>query len=228
VLPQDVAARQQTSWALKNAPELMKLDEQGRAFLPPENFNEAARRSGLGQSFKTQMTEQIHAANKTFAVGMKLLPLLTPENVGVRGAVARRVQEAGLGQFFPEMKVGSASETQAVVSNFRASLVRALRSDGNIGIQEREELIQGMPTPDRLISSVQDSKVKLATQLELAGIASRSAANSKGVPITPFWLKPEEIKQLIISKQITEDEGIEMWNGNAWNLINTIRSQVQK
>lgn len=228
VVPQDIGARQQTAWALKNAPELMKLDDQGRAYLPPESFNEAARRSGLGQDFRSQMTEQIHAANKTFEIGRRILPLLTPENVGARGVFARKVQEAGLGQLFPEMKTGSASELLSLVTNFRSSIVKAIKSDGNIAEPERESILEGVPTPEKFLSSVQDSKVKLATQLEIAGITSRAAANAKGVPITPFWLKPNEIKQLVDSGQRTEDEGIAMLEGSAWALINSIRADVQR
>lgn len=227
-LPQDIGARQQTAWALKNAPELMKLDDQGRAYLPPESFNEAARRSGLGQDFRTQMTEQIHAANKAFEMGRRILPLLTPENVGARGMFARKIQEAGMGQLFPEMKTGSASELLTFITNFRSSIVKAVKSDGNIAEAERESILEGIPAPEKFLSSVQDSKVKLAAQLEIAGITSRSAANAKGVAITPFWLKPHEIKQLVESGQRTEDEGIAMLEGSAWALINAIRADVQR
>jgi hypothetical protein len=156
-----------------------------------------------------------------------VLPLLTPENVGVRGAVSR-LKESALGQINPNMKVGSSTEMLATSKAFMAGLVRALRSDGNIGIQEREELIAGMPTPDKLLSSVQDSKVKLAAQLELAAIKSRASANNLGKPITPYFLKIEEIEQMIASGQLTAEEAAKLWQGNAWNLINTIRTQVQE
>lgn len=224
---QDISQRQLTKWAIDKAPELMEMREDGTAFLPPENFNEAARRSGLGQTFKTQMLEQMQATAGAFEVGQKLLPLLTPENVGIRGATAR-LKDATLGQVFPNMKTGSSSEMMAVSKNFMAGLVRALRSDGNIGIQERQELIAGMPTPDQLLSSVQDSKVKLATQLELAAIKSRASANTLGKPITPFFLKLEEIEQMVGSGQFTAEEAARLWQNNAWNLIGTIRAQVQE
>lgn len=226
-LAQDISQRQLTKWAIDKAPELMEMREDGTAFLPPQNFNEAARRSGLGQAFKTQMLEQIAATQGAFETGQKLLPLLTPENVGVRGA-AQRLRDATLGQINPNMKTGTSSEMLATSKAFMAGLVRALRSDGNIGIQEREELIAGMPTPDKLLSSVQDSKVKLAAQLELAAIKSRASANTLGKPITPFFLKVEEIEQMIQSGQLTAEEAKKVWDNNAWNLIGTIRAQVQE
>lgn len=226
-LPQNIEQRQIAKWALDKAPELMEMREDGTAFLPPQNFNEAARRSGLGQTFKTQMLDQMQAAGGAFETGQKLLGLLTPENVGVRGAVSR-LKDATLGQINPNMKTGTSSEMLATSKAFMAGLVRALRSDGNIGIQEREELIAGMPTPDKLLSSVQDSKVKLAAQLELAAIKSRASANALGKPITPYFLKIEELEQMIASGQLTAEEAAKMWQGNAWNLIGTIRSQVQE
>jgi hypothetical protein len=226
-LPQNIEQRQIAKWAMDRAPELMVMRDDGTAYLPPENFNEAARRSGLGQTFKTQMLEQMAATQGAFETGQKLLPLLTPENVGVRGAVSR-LKESALGQINPNMKVGSSTEMLATSKAFMAGLVRALRSDGNIGIQEREELIAGMPTPDKLLSSVQDSKVKLAAQLELAAIKSRASANNLGKPITPYFLKIEEIEQMIASGQLTAEEAAKLWQGNAWNLINTIRTQVQE
>lgn len=226
-LAQDISQRQLTKWAIDKAPELMEMRDDGTAFLPPQNFNEAARRANLGQSFKTQMLEQMQATAGAFETGQKLLPLLTPENVGVRGAVSR-LKEATVGQVIPGMKVGTSSEMLATAKAFMAGLVRALRSDGNIGIQEREELIAGMPTPDKLLSSVQDSKVKLATQIELAAIKSRASANALGKPITPFFLKLEEIEQMVGSGQFTAEEAAKLWQNNAWNLIGTIRAQVQE
>jgi hypothetical protein len=226
-LPQNIEQRQISKWAMERAPELMVMRDDGTAYLPPENFNEAARRSGLGQAFKTQMLEQMAATSGAFETGQKLLPRLTPENVGVRGAVSR-FKDAALGQINPNMKTGTSSEMLATSKAFMAGLVRALRSDGNIGIQEREELIAGMPTPDKLLSSVQDSKVKLAAQLELAAIKSRASANTLGKPITPFFLKVEEIEQMIQSGQLTAEEAAKLWQNNAWNLIGTIRSQVQE
>jgi hypothetical protein len=81
-IPTDVEGRQQrvglTKWALQNAPELMETDENGMVFLPPEKFNEAARRSGIPGAVKTSMAEQMAATAGAFEVGRKLLPLLTP------------------------------------------------------------------------------------------------------------------------------------------------------
>ena len=129
-LAQDISQRQLTKWAIDKAPELMEMRDDGTAFLPPQNFNEAARRSGLGQTFKTQMLEQIAATAGAFETGQKLLPLLTPENVGVRGAVSR-LKDAAIGQINPNMKTGTSSEMLATSKAFMAGLVRALRSDGN-------------------------------------------------------------------------------------------------
>lgn len=228
VIPQDIANRQVTQWALNHAPELMQMDEHGRAFLPPEKFNEAARRAGIPTGVKTDMLNQIATTAGAFEVGRKLLPLLTPENVGVRGAVSRKLVESGVAQMFPEMKIGSATETLSVASNFRAGLVRALRSDSNINKDEREQIIEGLPTPENMLSSVQDSKIKLATQLELAAIKSRAAANALGKQITPFFLTAQEIEQMIDSKSITPEEGAKIWNADAWNLIEQIRSEIQR
>jgi hypothetical protein len=232
-IPQDIGARQQRTmvakWALENAPELMTMDpETGFASLPPENFNEAARRSGIPGAVKTQLTEQMQGAASAFEVGRKLLPLLTPENVGVRGMIGRKIEEQGLAQLFPGMKIGSATETLSVASNFRAGLVRALRSDGNINKDEREQIIEGLPTPDQMLSSVQDSKVKLAAQIEMAAMKSRAAANALGRPITSFFLKPNEIEQMIGSGQLTGEQAAQLWSQNAWNLIAEIRKEVQK
>lgn len=232
VIPQDIEGRQQRTmmakWALQHAPELMEIDEDGVARLPAQNFNEAARRAGIPSGVKTDMMQQIAATAGAFEVGRKLLPLLTPENVGVRGMLSRKLEEQGLAQIFPGMKIGSATETLSVASNFRAGLVRALRSDSNINKDEREQIIEGLPTPENMLSSVQDSKIKLATQLELAAIKSRAAANSIGKPITPFYLKIDEIEQMIQSGSLKAEEGAMLWNNNAWRLIELIRQEVQR
>lgn len=232
-IPQDIGARQQKTmmakWALENAPELMVIDpDTGFASLPPENFNEAARRSGIPSAVKTQMNEQMVNAAAAFDVGRKLMPLLTPQNVGVPGAFQRTIVDKGLAQVFPQMRIGTSTEMLSVASNFRAGLVRALRSDGNINKDEREQIIEGLPTPDQMMSSVQDSKVKLATQIELAAIKSRSAANTLGKPITPFYLNLPEIEQMVGSGSVTPEEGAQLWNSSAWNFIDTIRADVQK
>jgi hypothetical protein len=64
--------------------------------------------------------------------------------------------------------------------------------------------------------------------LELAAIKSRAAANTLGRQITPFFLKINEIEQMVISNSITPEEGAALWNNNAWHLVEQIRSDVQR
>jgi hypothetical protein len=226
VIPQNVERRQFNQWALKNAPELMRETEDGTFELPPENFNEAARRSNLNPAFKKELMENMQAAGDTFEVGQKFVELLKPENVGVRGALSRLKGDT-LGQVFPNMKASESSEMLSVARNFNARLVKTLRSDGNIGVKELDSILAGMPSPENMISSVQESKIKLAAQLEMAAMKSRASANTLGRPITPFFLKVDEIEQMIQSGQLTAEEAAKLWSNNAWNLIGTIRSQVQ-
>lgn len=225
-LPQDIERRQYNQWALKNAPDLMRETEDGRFELPPENFNEAARRSNLNPAFKKDLMENMQSAGDTFEVGQKFVSLLKPENVGVRGAISRLKGDT-LGQVFPNMKASESSEMLSVARNFNAKLVKTLRSDGNIGVKELESILAGMPSPEDWISSVPESKIKLAAQLEMAAMKSRSSANTLGRPITPYFMKMEEIEQMIQSGQMTAEEAAKLWQNNAWNLIGTIRSQVR-
>jgi hypothetical protein len=125
------------------------------------------------------------------------------------------------------MKASESSEMLSVARNFNARLVKTLRSDGNIGVKELDSILAGMPSPENMISSVQESKIKLAAQLEMAAMKSRASANTLGRPITPFFLKVDEIEQMIQSGQLTAEEAAKLWSNNAWNLIGTIRSQVQ-
>lgn len=249
VLPSsDIEARQNraavTQWALKNAPELMKVDpsDPTKITLPSENFEEAAKRAGLPVGTRAKMEQTVTEAENVFRVGQQLLPLLTPENTGIRGAVARKLVEGGLAEVFPGMKIGSATETLAIASRFRAGLTRALRSDSNIAEAERESIIEGIPDPKALLGSSQQGKILLAAQLESAGVLSRATSQKLGKPITPFFMKPEEIadglakvKAALASGQITldqakaaADKAKEARDNNAWTLIQAIREQVQR
>lgn len=232
-IAQDAGKRQEhmamLNWALKNAPDLMKIDEStGQAFLPPENFTEASKRASLTTSTKGKNEQQMQDTESVFYFGKKLLPLLTSENVGVRGAISRNLIENGAGMLFPWMKIGEATETLSVAKEFNAALIKTLRSDGNIAEAERKSIEGALPSAEQLLKSPQAAKIQLATQLERAGTLSRVSAQRLGKPVAPFFMTWDELRKLVADGKISFEESKRLWDNNAWKMIDSIKAEVQR
>ncbi len=231
LMPQDIGERQRSVAVLKFAmdkmPEKVQFDESGKAFVAPEDFPAIAKAAGITTGTRSKLEQADIDASNVFSIGQKLAPLLTPDNSGLRGLTSR-LSEAAIGQLFPGMKIGKASETAAVATEFGAKLTRALRSDGNIAEPERESILSALPRPQDWKQSSQQAKVKLADALEQAGDTSRNGANMRGKPITSYWLKPEEIATAFKSGQITEAQADKFMENNAWRLIKTLRQTAQR
>ncbi len=235
-VPQDIESRQirvDDLKRLKEAPggaKLLEYDEKVGGFtLPPQNA-EAAREllSGatqISQPVRTALEKQQVEVGKVFALGKQLAPLLTPDNVGVRG-MANRAFEGVAAQLVPGFKISKATDTVAVAKEFQAALIKGLKSDFNIAEPERKTLEVAFPTPQNWFEGAPQSKSKLATSLENWGTISRSNAQALGKPITPQWLTRDEIRQKLGAKEIDLETANNLMEDNGWALIESLRAEA--
>jgi hypothetical protein len=184
--------------------------------------------TGLTTATKTKLEQQGIEGDRAVRAARRLAPLINENTTGIRGAFSRAVQEAGLAQLAPWLKIGEATEAASVSREFQAALVRELRSDSNIAEKEVGRILSGLPDVTDWSQSAQQAKVKLASKLEGVGQTSRANAPKLGNPITPRWLYPEEIYEMARKGEITSDKADEMLEDNAWILIQSLRQSAQQ
>lgn len=213
------------------------IDAQGRTtFARPRVTEETTVTPGgvtikKGPSTVTTATqtrfEQAEAnALQTASRARRLLPLLSPENVGPRGMLTRTA-EAVAGTAIPGYKVGTAIEAVTVARQFKSGLIDMLKSDSNISVKEVDAIEGALPQPDKFITASNQEKVKLAATLEDVGQLSRNNAKLRGKPVSPIWLMPGEIDARLKAGEINEDEALKLLEGNMWIFVALIRQNAQ-
>lgn len=235
-IPQDIEGRQLRVGdvrKLKDLPggaALLEWDDGKGAFVLPARNAEAAQKilssaGNITTPVRTMLEKQQAEVGKVFALGKQLAPLLTPENVGVKG-MATRAFEGVAAQLVPGFKIGKATDTVATAKEFQAALIKGLKSDSNIAEPERKTLEVAFPTPQNWFEGAPQSKAKLATALHNWGTLSRNNAGILGKPIMPQWLTRDEIRTQLANQQIDEETADRLMEDNGWALIDALRADA--
>lgn len=235
-IPQDIEGRQLRVGdvrKLKDLPggaALLEWDDGKGAFVLPARNAEAAQKilssaGNITTPVRTMLEKQQAEVGKVFALGKQLAPLLTPENVGVKG-MATRAFEGVAAQLVPGFKIGKSTDTVATAKEFQAALIKGLKSDSNIAEPERKTLEVAFPTPQNWFEGAPQSKAKLATALHNWGTLSRNNAGILGKPIMPQWLTRDEIRTQLANQQIDEETADRLMEDNGWALIDALRADA--
>lgn len=196
--------------------------ETGLPEIPPEAVATAAKAAGFQGSTLGQMEQQNISAENLVQVGKELFPLLTKENVGVRGFARRWGARLGL-EDMPGFKGASDAEQAATLGRvFVASIFRTLRSDSNINEREVRALEAAAPDPAKIITQPEVLKAQMSALLRNAAEKSRSNAVRMGRDISPFFLTREEIIARGQAGQLTLEEAAQLQNNSAWKLIEAL------
>lgn len=124
--------------------------------------------NGMTVANKTQVQQAIASSLEVLDLGDQLLPLLNEETVGVKAAVKNVVYDRMLAQINPALASKERADALSVATELRAKAVRANRSDGNIGIKERDEILRAFPDINDPINSAENAKNMVAKSQELA------------------------------------------------------------
>lgn len=232
-IPVDIGARQTNHQILQKALEIdpskvdVTTDQNGNiiAKVSPEAWKQVSQQGALTTPVRTSLQKQDIETGKVFSLGQQLAPLLTPENVGVRG-MATRAFEGVASQILPDFKIGKSSDTVTVAKEYQAALVRGLKSDSNIAESERQTLSSAMPDPASWYKGAPQAKAALATTLEQWGTLSRNNASVRGKPVTSQWMLPEEIHKAFLAGKISETDANALMEGNGWRLIDSLRKSA--
>jgi hypothetical protein len=188
----------------------------------PEAIQQAAKVAGFEPGTKAKMEEQMVAAEDLFTTAQEFLPLITKENVGIRGAIRRWGARLGLeGQ--PGFEKATDAQKAATMSRvFMASIFRTLRSDSNIAKPEVEALEAAAPDTTRFIDDPDSIKSQMAALLRNANNKDRNAAQRMGKPVSNFFLTPDEVRARVAAGQMPADEGLRIIDRSAWSLIRAL------
>lgn len=245
-LPADVAQRQQEafrrtqmadqlSFIQKNAPKVYAdlfasapIDpETAMPQVTPEAIAAAAKNAGFQGGTQSQMEGQDIGAENVIEVGRRFLPLINSKTVGPTGWWKREVvaKVPGVDVIFGTEGVSDAVAAETVGKQFLGHIFKTLRSDSNINQAEYTQIVQAAPDPTRFLTKPEGEKRKLYEFLVNAATVSRNNAIRRGRQITPMFLTRSEILGQIQSGQITEDQGIQIWNNSATALMQDLRTQ---
>lgn len=196
--------------------------ETGLPEVSPEAIATAAKSAGFQGGTLGQMEQQNISAENLVQVGKELFPLLTKENVGVRGFARRWGARLGL-EDMPGFKDASNAEQAATLGRvFVASIFRTLRSDSNINEREVRALEAAAPDPAKIITQPEVLKAQMSALLRNAAEKSRSNAVRMGRDVSPFFLTREEIIARGQAGQLTLEQAAQLQNNSAWKLIEAL------
>jgi hypothetical protein len=142
---------------------------------------------------ETQLEKSELDATQIFEKGRQLLPMINERTTSGVSNLKRVLRDSKLGVFLPESFLPSAevTEADAVAREFASSMVRGLRSDGNIN--ERE--FQALTTEANTLRWVNErtGKSRLKAFVQGAVRKAREATLKLGKPINEKYLTAEEI-----------------------------------
>lgn len=200
-------------------------DERGMRFVPDDIADEVAKQAGITTGVRADLETAEISADNLFAVGAKLLPLINERTTGVRGEISRALQRTGLTMLFPGLENPEVSEAETVGRTFTASVIRTLRSDGNINKDEVATLERAANTINW--TTEKEAKARLAALVERAVDMSRRAAQRKGTPINPLFLTRDEIRERVGAGDLTPQQGVELYTNTAENFLGSVRAELK-
>jgi hypothetical protein len=216
------------AWVRDKRPDLMgklKRSPDGILTVPDEIVDEVAKQAGITTGVRADLETAEISADNLFAVGAKLLPLINERTTGVRGEISRALQRTGMTMLFPGLENPEVSEAETVGRTFTASVIRTLRSDGNINKDEVATLERAANTINW--TTEKEAKARLAALVERAVDLSRRSAQRKGTPINPLFLTRDEIRERVGAGDLTPTQGVELYTNTADNFLNNVRAELK-
>lgn len=193
----------------------------------PEAIDAAAKVAGFEPGTKAKMEEQMVAAEDLFSTAREFLPLITKQNVGIRGAIQRWGARLGMGGK-PGFENANDAQKAATMSRvFMASIFRTLRSDSNIAKPEVEALEAAAPDTTRFIDDPDSIKSQMAALLRNANNKDRNAAARMGKPVSNFFLTQPELEARIANGSLTPQQAADIYNRSAAALITALEASPQ-
>lgn len=223
---QAAAAQQRMA---ESAPDLSVPNPQapGLRTIPERNFEKFAQRESITPGTRSKIEQQQLEVSNVFRAGKELSRLLTPENVGLRGNVSR-LWDGIASQINPDHKIGTATDASTVAAQFRAGVIRGMRSDSNIAEHERQTLEDAMPQVNNFLKGPAQAKSTLARILKQWGEKSRENAQTLGKPVFPQWLTKDEVTSMYAQGLISREEADALRDSNGWALIESLQRSALK
>lgn len=245
-LPQDISARQQEAFKRTQQAEQLRFikDNQPQVYadlfskspidpatgMPaptPDAIQQAAKVAGFESGTKAKMEQETLSGENLVQVGREMFPLLTRDNVGVRGFFRRWGARLGM-EGKPGFENASDAEQAATLGRvFIASIFRTLRSDSNINEREVRALEAAAPNPTQFITQPEVLKSQMSALLRNAADRSRTNAQRLGKPVSPFFLTREEIIARGQAGELTTEQAADLLNKSAWKLIEALEAGAQ-
>lgn len=204
----------------------LPTDANGNKIVPDDIVTELAKKAGLSQANITKLEGEEIGSENVFAIGRELLPLINENTTGAKAEVKRFLQRRGITTLFPSLDDPELSVAEAVGRRFSAGVVRALRSDSNIGIREQEALQHAAETINW--TTMASGRAKLANIVKQAADTSRRAAQTKGTPINPLFLTRGEIRARLAAGDFGDPSSPEAANAAIAAFNNTAESFLQQ
>lgn len=182
------------------------------------------------KAVQTRLEEQSAAAANAFTTAKQLIPFLADgSNSGLMG-LEQRAQESVTSLLGGKLGSNSATEAAAINTRLKSELIGMARADGNLARSEKqvEAIVSGMPDVTRWFHGASQAKVQLADAIGQIGDLSRANAKTLGKPISPEWLKPDEIVNMFASGKISRKQVDQLQQNNGWEIIRQLRSSAIK
>lgn len=186
--------------------------------------------SDITKAVQTRLEEENSAASQVFDVAKQLIPFLDKGGItGVGGLISRTLDKArdvtGIGG---KLAPDSATQAAAISADLRTKIIGMAHADGNLARSDKQikSIMEGIPDVTAWTEGNATAKLKLAGVLENIGNLSRQNAKQLGKPVSPEWLKPEEIYNMYATDKITKSQMLMLKQQNGWNIVKQLHDSA--